>query len=163
MVFDDKLSQSRWDSYFMDMAYLVATKSKDESMKVGAVVISGSNGNVILSTGYNGFVRYADDEDEAKKARPEKYNWTCHGELNAICNAARVGTALNRSRMYVTCHPCVECARAIVQAGIIEVIIPSKDDDPFWKEGRWGEWEESFKKAREVLKEGRVAVIDHVI
>ena len=81
MTFDGDLSQARWDAYFMEMAYLVASKSKDESMKVGAVVVNGTYDNVILSTGYNGFVRYADDEDVVKKARPEKYNWTCHGEL----------------------------------------------------------------------------------
>ena len=159
MGFDSVDSLNRWDAYFMDMAHLVASKSKDSSMKVGAVIVSTDH--VILSTGYNGFVRFADDDDETKRERPEKYFWTCHAELNAVCNAARVGMALKDSTIYVTNHPCVECARAIVQAGIIEVIIPSKGTDPFWKEGRWGDWEESFKKAREVMHEGRVRIVDH--
>jgi dCMP deaminase len=161
MAFDDSLSIQRWDAFFMEMAYLVASKSKDRSTKVGAVAVG--EGHTMLSMGYNGFVRFCDDEDEARHARPEKYHWTAHAELNVICNAARSGTKLLDAVMYTTSHPCTECARAIVQAGFKEVIIPSKEDDPFWENGRWGEWEENFKKAREILLAAQVRIIDHVI
>jgi dCMP deaminase len=161
MVFDDALSVMRWDAFFMEMAYLVASKSKDRSIKVGAVAVG--EGNTMLSMGYNGFVRYCDDEDAARHERPEKYFWTAHAELNVVCNAARTGTKLLDAVLYVTSHPCAECAKAIAQAGFKEVIIPSKEDDPFWKEGRWGEWEENFNKAREILLAAHVRVVDHVI
>jgi dCMP deaminase len=160
-MFDDKLSVERWDAFFMKMAFLVATKSKDRSIKVGAVAVG--EGHTTLSMGYNGFVRYCDDENEARHERPEKYNWTAHAEMNVICNAARSGTKLLDTVLYTTSHPCTECAKAIVQAGFKEVIIPSKEDDPFWVHGRWGEYEENFKKAREVMDAAHVRIIDHVI
>jgi dCMP deaminase len=160
-VFDDKLSIERWDAFFMEMAFLVASKSKDRSIKVGAVATG--EGHTMLSMGYNGFIRYSDDEDDAKHERPEKYKWTSHAEMNVICNAARNGTKLLDSTLYTTSHPCTECAKAIVQAGFKEVIIPSKEDDPFWQNGRWGAYEEDFAKAREVLLAGTVRIIDHVI
>jgi dCMP deaminase len=160
-MFDDHLSVARWDAFFMEMAFLVASKSKDKSIKVGAVAVG--EGHTTLSLGYNGFIRYADDEIDARHERPEKYFWTAHAELNVICNAARNGQTLLNAVMYTTSHPCVDCAKAIVQSGIKEVIIPSKEVDPFWKAGRWGEYEDNFAKAREVFNEGRVKVIDHVI
>jgi len=155
------LSLARWDAFFMEMAFLVASKSKDRSVKVGAVAVG--EGNTMLSMGYNGFVRFADDDDDERHARPEKYNWTAHAELNVVCNAARNGTSLLRATMYTTSHPCIECAKAIVQAGIEEIVIPSKEDDAFWQNGRWGEWEDNFKKAREIMHEANIRIIDHVI
>ncbi len=160
-MFDDQQSVEKWDNFFMEMAFLVASKSKDRSIKVGAVAVG--DGHTVLSLGYNGFIRYADDDIDSRHERPEKYVWTTHAELNVICNAARNGQTLLNAVMYTTSHPCVGCAKAIVQSGIKEVIIPSKEADPFWKAGRWGEWEADFAKAREGLNEGRVKVIDHVV
>jgi dCMP deaminase len=160
-MFDDKDSSSRWDTFFMDMAFLVASKSKDRSVKVGSVAVGEAHN--MLAMGYNGFVRYADDDDDERHQRPEKYNWTAHAELNVVCNAARSGTKLLDATLYVTAHPCVDCAKAIVQAGFKEVVIPSKEEDPFWKAGRWGDWEDNFKKAQQIMHEGQVRVIDHVV
>jgi dCMP deaminase len=55
--------------------------------------------------------------------RPTKYLWIEHAERNAICNAARAGTATEGCTLYVELMPCMDCARAIVQAGIVEVAI----------------------------------------
>lgn len=140
----------------MDMAYLVASKSKDRSMKCGCVIVG--NGNALLSTGFNGFPRLCDDEKEERYQRPEKYNWTEHAERNAIYNAARNGIRLLLSRAYITGFPCVDCARGIVQAGIEEVIIPTKETDPFFLEQRWDDWAESFAKARTIMEEGHVII-----
>ena len=161
MMFDNAESVARWDTFFMDMATLVASKSKDRSVKVGAV--ARGEGNRVLETGYNGFVRFVDDDDDERHERPEKYNWTAHAELNVICNAARSGTALLGAALYVTTHPCKDCAKAIVQAGFNEVIIPSKENDPFWKAGRWGDWEDNFEKAREIMLEAHIRMVDHVV
>jgi dCMP deaminase len=160
MVFDKALSRGRWDTFFMDMADLVATKSKDRSTKVGAVAVG--EGHTLLSMGYNGFVRYCNDEDEARHERPEKYFWSAHAEMNVICNAARNGTKLLDATLYTTIHPCIDCARAIVQAGFKEVVIPSKDGIPFWGEGH-GDWGDETKKAQEILLEGHVRMVDHVV
>jgi dCMP deaminase len=58
--------------------------------------------------------------------RPMKYLWIEHAERNAICNAARAGTATDRCTIYVEIMPCMDCARAIVQAGIVEVIVSAE-------------------------------------
>jgi len=157
----DMRSWDTWDTYFMDMVTLVASKSKDRSMKCGTVVVG--EGNTILTTGYNGFPRGVDDDNEEYHKRPAKYAWTEHGERNAIYNAARNGIKLLDSRAYITGYPCVDCARAIVQAGITEIIIPTKKNDPFFKMGRWDDWAESFKQAEELLKAGKVMVTTHVV
>jgi dCMP deaminase len=157
----DTTSMDGWDDYFMKMADLVASKSKDRSMKCGCVVVGHSN--TVLSTGYNGFPRGVNDEDEALHKRPTKYIWTAHDAVNAIYNAARNGTKLLDSRAYLTAHPCQECARGIAQAGIIEVIFPTKHDDPFYKMNRWTHWEESFLNAREIFKACGVMVTEYGI
>lgn len=139
-----------WDKYFMDMAVLVASKSKDRSIGVGCVIVNKANS--VLSTGYNGFPRgcydCADDVKypqefnvdekrlavEARHDRPAKYKWTEHSERNAIYNAARHGIALNDSRIYLPWYPCMDCARAIIQAGVTEVICIKPD----FNDERWG-------------------------
>lgn len=150
-----------WDAYFMEMARLVASKSKDRSMKCGCVVVG--EGDVVVSTGYNGFPRGVDDDNEEYHKRPAKYIWTSHDAANAVFNAARSGTKLLDSRAYLNAHPCVDCARALVQAGIIEVIIPMQADDPFTKLGRWDDWKESFGNARDIFEAGKVMVTEHGI
>jgi dCMP deaminase len=142
----------------MKMAFLVASKSKDLSMKCGTVLVG--DGHAVLSTGYNGFPRGVDDSNTERYKRPEKYFWTEHGERNAIYNAARNGIKLLQSTAYVTGFPCVDCARGLVQAGINLVVIPTKETDPFFNEGRWDDWEVSFSKAREVLLEGGVNIME---
>lgn len=131
-----------WDEYFMKQAELVASKSKDTSTKVGAVLTRHNNA---FSTGYNGFPRGVNDSIPERHERPEKYDWVTHSELNAILNAAREGFKTYGSTMYVTLHPCKECAKAIVQAGVKEVIFLSDDNPRF-----------DFAKAKVILKEGGV-------
>ena len=113
-----------WDQYFMGLAYYVATKSKDRSTTVGSVIVGPDN--EIRTTGYNSFVRGFDEEPKHHE-RPLKYEVTEHAERNAIYNAARVGTPLNRCRIYLPWLPCTDGARAIIQSGIIEVITPKEN------------------------------------
>ena len=133
----------------MNIANLVSTKSKDKSTKAGAIIIG--EGNIILSTGYNGFIRDMDDTLDELHERPEKYFWTEHAERNAIYNAARRGVPLLNTMMYTTAYPCVECARGIIQAGIVEVMLPRIEEDSFIKSGRWKDWKESRNKAFELF------------
>lgn len=110
-----------WDKYFMSMCYLAACRSKDPNTKYGAVIVGPDN--EIRSTGYNSFVRGIDDNIKERFEKPEKFYHFEHAERNAIYNAVRVGIPLKGCRLYVQGIPCMDCARGIVQAGIIEVIV----------------------------------------
>lgn len=114
-----------WDEYFMGIALLSAQRSKDPNSQVGACIVSQDN--KILSIGYNGFpVGCSDDEIpwEREGAFAEtKYPYVCHAELNAILNYT--GSTIKESKIYVALFPCNECAKAIIQSGIKEVIYKS--------------------------------------
>ncbi len=111
-----------WDEYFMGIAELSARRSKDPSTQVGACIVS--NDNKILSVGYNGMPQgCSDDEfpwDRQGGNLETKYYFVCHAELNAILNFR--GGSLEGSRLYATLFPCNECAKAIIQSGIKEII-----------------------------------------
>ena len=111
-----------WDEYFMGVALLSAGRSKDNNTQVGACIVSDEN--KVLSVGYNGMpVGCNDDEmpwEREGEALATKYPFVCHAELNAILN--RITGSLKDSRIYVTLFPCNECAKAIIQSGIKEVI-----------------------------------------
>jgi dCMP deaminase len=146
---DTTLSATDWDSRFMRIALEIATWSKDRSRKIGCVVVGPKN--EIRSTGYNGFPRKLDDAVEYRHERPMKYKWTEHAERNAIYNAARIGVALEGCRMYVPWFPCMDCARAIVQSGIIELVCVEPDlSDP--------QWGADFAEVPALLRESGVAV-----
>jgi dCMP deaminase len=111
-----------WDDYFMGVSLLAAERSKDPSTQVGACIVSEDNR--ILSTGYNGFPQGCSDDDfpwNRDEAHGEtKYNFVVHAELNAILNAG--GKSLVGSRIFVSLFPCHECAKAIIQSGVKEVV-----------------------------------------
>ena len=111
-----------WDEYFMGVALLAAQRSKDPSTQVGACIVSDTNR--ILSTGYNGFPQGCSDDDfpwnRDESLGETKYNFVVHAELNAILNAG--GKSLVGSRIFVSLFPCHECAKAIIQAGVKEVV-----------------------------------------
>lgn len=140
-----------FDEYFIKIARLVAEKSKDRSTKVGAVIV-GPNNNII-STGYNGFPRGVDDLEATRHERPAKYRWTEHAERNAVYNAARHGIALEGARMYLNWEPCPcsDCARAVIQSGITEVIGPNI---PFG--GKGTHWGEDAEVSTQMLQEAGV-------
>ena len=121
-----------WDEYFMGIAILSAQRSKDPSTQVGACIVSSEN--KILSVGYNGMPRNCDDDvypwDREGDELNTKYMFVCHAELNAILNYS--GSNLKGSKVYVTLFPCNECAKALIQSGVSEVIYYSdKYSDSF--------------------------------
>ena len=111
-----------WDEYFMGVARLSARRSKDPNTQVGCCIVS--NTNRILSMGYNGFPNgIGDDEFPWEREGEEydtKYPYVTHSELNAILNYR--GGSLEGAKLYVSLFPCNECAKAIIQSGIREVI-----------------------------------------
>ena len=118
-----------WDEYFMGVALLAANRSKDPNTQVGACIVD--NDNRILSTGYNGFPQGCSDDDfpwnRDEKAGETKYQFVVHAELNAVLNAR--GKTLAGAKLYVGLFPCNECAKAIIQSGIKEVIFLSNKYD----------------------------------
>lgn len=109
-----------WDHWFLDLARFYSTRSKDESTKVGCVLVSSDK--TVVASGYNGLPRRADDDVPARLLRPEKYLWFEHAERNAIYNSAKNGVALDGVTAYVTLCPCMDCARGLVQSGIRRVV-----------------------------------------
>ena len=111
-----------WDEYFMGIALLSSYRSKDPNTQVGACIVNEHN--KIMSVGYNGFpIGCSDDEFPWARegdAYDTKYPYVCHAELNAILNNA--GASLAGCRIYVALFPCNECAKAIIQSGIREVV-----------------------------------------
>lgn len=109
-----------WDDYFMGVAMLAAKRSKDPNTQVGACIVSPDQ--IILSTGYNGFpIGCSDDEYPwEREGEQTKYPFVVHAELNAILNTR--GKSLEGAKIYVALFPCNECAKAIIQCGIKEVV-----------------------------------------
>lgn len=114
-----------WDEYFMGVASLSAMRSKDPNTQVGCCIVGAKNR--IASVGYNGFPFGCDDDEYPWNRRMEgleesetKYPYVVHSELNAILNYR--GESLEGAKMYVTMFPCCECAKAIIQSGIREVV-----------------------------------------
>lgn len=115
-------SNISWDEYFMGIASLSALRSKDPNTKVGACIVDDDK--KVVSIGYNGMPKGL-DEDQLSWNKGEgldsKYLYVCHAEMNAILNT-RNGSALKGCTLYVTLFPCENCAKAIIQSGIKEVV-----------------------------------------
>jgi dCMP deaminase len=114
-----------WDEYFMGVALLSAKRSKDPATQVGACIVN--NKNKIVGAGYNGLPAGCDDNEFPWEKQGDflqtKYPYVCHAELNAILN--NIGMDLHGCRIYTALFPCNECAKAIIQSGITEVIFLS--------------------------------------
>lgn len=125
-----------WDEYFMGIAKMSALRSKDPNTQVGACIVSKDNR--ILSIGYNGAPNGFDDKnfpwERVGDSLNTKYFYVCHAELNAILNFRGNRKDFEDSKIYVDLFPCNECAKAIIQSGIKEVIYLSdkyKEQDNF--------------------------------
>ncbi len=113
-----------WDQYFMGISKLSGLRSKDPNTQVGACIVNQSNR--IVGIGYNGFPSHLADGDfpwgNDGEYLETKYPYVVHAELNAILNARQ---NLEGCKLYVSLFPCNECAKAIIQSGIIEIIYES--------------------------------------
>lgn len=108
-----------WDQYFLPIAFLVATRSTCRTRSVGCVVVDRDNH--IVATGYNGApsgTSHCGDECEGRISG-QRYDLcrAVHAETNAVVSAAKHGAKLDGSTFYLTCAPCILCARVIVAAG----------------------------------------------
>jgi dCMP deaminase len=117
----------------MDTAICIAQRSHDSETKVGAVLINNDSG-AIIATGYNGFVRGADDS-VLPTTRPDKYEYILHAEQNLIANSARHGISMDNCTLVCTLSPCKHCMRMLFNCGITKVIAKDlyKDFDEILK------------------------------
>lgn len=114
----------QWDEYFLGVAKLSSLRSKDPNTKVGACIVNKSLR--IVGIGYNGFPKGCGDDIYPWESNEDyvdsKYAYVVHAELNAILNSSG---SLEECSIYVTHFPCNECAKAIIQSGITEVVYES--------------------------------------
>lgn len=139
----------KWDRRFIRIAEEVKSWSKDPGTKVGCVLV---NDRRILSTGYNGFPHSISDSLDRYSNREYKLSVTVHAEKNAILNAAKNGTKLEGSTLYVTFPPCTQCCSAVIQAGITTVVCP----DPHHAPERW---RSNFLQASDLFFEAGILVL----
>jgi dCMP deaminase len=128
-----------WDAYFMQIAQLVKTRATCPRRSVGAVIVRDKR---ILCTGYNGAPRglphcpEGGGENDWPKGclRAGHCIRALHAEQNALLQCAMMGIACEGSTIYVTCQPCNNCAKMIINAGITRVIYEGDYPDEFSKE-----------------------------
>lgn len=110
-----------WDECFMQIAKVIAKRSKDPSTQVGAVIVNSEN--VVYGLGYNGFPRGIKSEDlpwdREGGVLETKYAYVCHAEENAIYNS---NGSVKGCKIYCSLFPCNECTKALIQNGIVEVV-----------------------------------------
>jgi len=120
----------KWDHRFLEVAALVASWSKDPSTQVGCLLVRDRR---VLSTGYNGLPAQLSDLPERLSDRDLKLLYTIHAESNALLNSV---TPVTGATAYVwPFPPCSDCAKLLVQAGILRVVCPPC---PSFLE-RWGD------------------------
>lgn len=138
-----------WDERFMELAHHVAGWSKERGRLVGAVIVGPDR--EIRSTGHNGFPRGVNENVDSRhsKENGEKYFWSSHAERNAIYNAAMVGIPTKGCKIYIPWFPCTDCAKAIIQCGITEVVAYEPDFD----DKRWGQ---EFNRTLQMFTEAGV-------
>jgi len=126
-----------WDETFMQMAYLIAQRSKDPNTQTGAVIVDKNN--IIVGLGYNGFPRGCSDDELPWKRDGNtcdtKYAYVVHAEANAVFNSNK---PTRGGKLYCTLFPCNECAKILIQNGIKEIIYGEDKyhDDDIWKASR---------------------------
>ena len=109
--------QAEWDKYFMDIASVVASKSKDPSSKNGCVIVD--NKKRVVSLGYNGMVQGADESKMTLSERPMKYYFVIHSEMNAVLFAHQDLTGCTIYNQMATCE---NCLKYCLQAGITRFV-----------------------------------------
>jgi len=128
-ILNEKNKRPSWDEYFLSITELVAKRSTCLRRHVGAVIVKDKR---ILTTGYNGAPSGLEHCETTGCLRTQmnvpsgERHELCralHAEMNAILQAAQYGITLNESVIYCTNHPCIICAKMIINAGIKRVVI----------------------------------------
>ena len=117
-----------WDEYFMDITKRVATRSTCLRRAVGAIIVHDKR---IIATGYNGGptglshcldIGCLREQLGIPSGQQHELCRGIHAEQNAIIQAARYGLPIDGSVLYCTTHPCTQCTKMIINAGITEIV-----------------------------------------
>lgn len=118
-------SRKSWKEYFMEITELVASRSTCDRAWVGCLLVNDDNR--IISSGYNGSVSgNAHCDDVGHTMRDGHCIATIHAEINALLYCAKEGISVKNSTAYITHFPCLNCTKALIQAGIKQIYY--KDD-----------------------------------
>ena len=121
---------NKWDKRWLEIAENISKWSKDPSTQIAAIAVKDKR---LIATGYNGFPRNIEDLDDRWNNREEKYKYVVHAEMNCIYNANYHNQSLKGSTMYIVGLPvCHECAKGIIQAGVVRVVAEFKDAPLKW-------------------------------
>lgn len=118
------IKRKSWDEYFMEITEMVATRSTCDRAFVGCVLVNSEHR--IVSTGYNGSLAGNPQCDEiGHTMRDNHCIATIHAEMNAILYCAKEGISVKGCTAYVTHFPCLNCTKALIQAGIVGICYKS--------------------------------------
>ncbi len=109
--------QHQFDIRYLEMARIWATNSYCKRRQVGALIVKD---RMIISDGYNGTPSGFENECEDENDHTKPY--VLHAEANAITKVAKSNNSSEGATLYITASPCLECAKLIIQAGIIRVV-----------------------------------------
>ena len=115
------MTQEQSDKYYIKVAKLCAKNSYAIKLQVGAIIVKDGQ---IMSDGFNGTPCGFENKCEVKSMDGSLHtlSYVLHAESNAILKCAKYGRPTNGSTLYKTHSPCIECAKLIIQAGIIRVV-----------------------------------------
>jgi dCMP deaminase len=110
-----------WDEYFLKLAMLASERATCPRMHCGCVIVKD---RYVLSTGYNGSLPGLEHCEDAGCLIVDNHCVrTNHAEMNALAQAAKHGVSLDGSTAYVTNLPCTTCAKALIAAGVVRVVV----------------------------------------
>lgn len=139
---EQRKKQREWDVFFLGVAKQYATKSKDPSTQVGAVIVRPDH--TPASFGFNGFPRGMRDDPETYANRDAKLSRMIHAELNALLFAREDLTGYT---MYVSFFPCERCAPLAAHMGINRIVCPRFDPVKYER------WKDSYDRVQQYAKE----------
>lgn len=109
--------QQQFDKHYLEMAEIWAKNSYCKRKQVGALIVKDK---MIISDGFNGTPSGFENECEDENFITKPY--VLHAEANAITKVAKSGNNSTGATLYITTSPCIECAKLIIQSGIIRVV-----------------------------------------
>ena len=144
------MARTSWDEFYIGLAKYMATRSRDPSTQVGAVIVRPDKS--VAAVGFNGFPQLMNDSDELYNNRDEKYSRIIHGEINALnfCNES----VKNYTLYTVPFMPCDRCFVIMAQAGIRRFVFPKATEEQLT---RWGA---AFDKVRGYAREMGLELVE---
>lgn len=140
-----------WDLFYLGMAKYVATRSKDPSTKVGAVIVRPDK--TVASLGFNGFPAKMQDRQDLLNNKEEKYSRIIHAEMNAMLHCRE--EIIKGYIMYCSLLPCDRCLVHAAQAGIIRFVAPEPPQELI---SRWGS---AFARTRAYVAEMGLDLVEY--